>query len=246
MTGAVSGPAMSRGRTPEPSRPKTASANIRVSALTAYVCESLTLGNQTQLKPRPLSAAPLVSASSLEPANHSVGPKNNNGVSARPENVPRLSLNPPSKAVTRPSTAAGRLCSQVADALTDPGFEMFQSHTNKLDARDIEKSSATPLFRYLNRKSSSSLDTCEIEGSKPKTLYPWKQRRPSSLTTMPRRPYSAFRACRNDSRMSKQQDAARGIKDLSLRTMDIEKTSVGSRRDCCKKDVSAYSVPCGR
>ena len=123
--------------------------------------------------------------------------------------------------------------STVAEALRDHRFTKFPSRMDKLDTGDIEKSRATPLFRYANRKPSSSLDTSEIEGSRPKTLYPWKPRTPSSLTTQPQRPRTgllpAYR-CKS-LRMSKQTNIIHGIKDLSLRTSDIQKTDRGFLRN---------------
>ena len=80
----------------------------------------------------------------------------------------------------------------VASVLQHRGYLEFQCCTDKLDTSDIKGTSATPLFRYLDRKASSSLDTSEIPNSNPKPLYPQKERVPSSLKTMAmRRPYSA-------------------------------------------------------
>ena len=78
----------------------------------------------------------------------------------------------------------------VASVLQHSGYEAFQASSDKFDITDIHGTSSTPLFRYLDRQASSSLDTSEILNSNPKPLYPYKERVPSSLKTM-QRPYSA-------------------------------------------------------
>ena len=125
----------------------------------------------------------------------------------------------------------------VANSLRDSGFEHFQPFTDKLSTTDIAGTSATPLFRYTERKASSSLDTSDIPRSMPKMLYPYEQRAPSSLTTIPQRPISALTlsdARRARLSTSKPANMALGIKDLSLRNADIALSSTGTCRDRAK------------
>jgi hypothetical protein len=79
----------------------------------------------------------------------------------------------------------------VASALQHSGYQAFQASSDKFDITDIHGTSSTPLFRYLDRQASSSLDTSAIPNSNPKPLYPYKERVPSSLKTI-QRPYSAI------------------------------------------------------
>jgi hypothetical protein len=133
---------------------------------------------------------------------------------------------------------------RMAELLQYSGYEKIQTKTDKLNTEDIDGTSAGPLFKFLDRKASASLDTSEIPNSTPNLglFYTSKQRTPTSLLTL--RPYSAMAisAARESSlRTSKDRNIGMRVKDSALRSIDVVKGN--TRRDTGHVTVNDSAEP---
>ena len=138
----------------------------------------------------------------------------------------------------------GRQRPRMAELLQYSGYEQIETRTDKLNTEDIEGTSAGPLFKFLDRKASASLDTSEIPNSTPNLglFYTSKQRTPTSLLTL--RPCTAMAisaAHESSLRTSKDRNIGLRVKDSSLRSIDVVKGN--TRRDTGHMTVNDSAEP---
>jgi len=160
---------------------------------------------------------------------------------ARPATPSEISL---AHAHVRNNEHLGSQRPRMAELLQYSGYEQIQTKTDKLNTEDIKGTSAGPLFKFLDRKASASLDTSEIPNSTPNLglFYTGKQRTPTSLLTL--RPYTAMAisAARESSlRTRKDRNMGMRVKDSSLRSIDVVKGN--TRRDTGHVTVNDSAEP---